>query len=107
MADIKAILWDIDDTLLNFAAAEKAAIRACFARFDLGECADDMLARYSHINLGYWEKIERGEIDKRRALVARFEDFFGRGPACRLRRGVQRRVSGAPGRHRCVQPRGL
>ncbi len=76
MKDIRAILWDIDDTLLNFDAAEKAAIRACFAQFGLGECTDAMLLDYVRINKGYWARIERGEIDKKRALVARFEDFF-------------------------------
>ena len=76
MENIRAVLWDVDGTLLNFLAAEKAAIRECFRRFDLGECTDAMLARYSAINRGYWEKIERGEIGKPRALVARFEDFF-------------------------------
>ena len=76
MENIRAVLWDVDGTLLNFLAAEKAAIRECFRRFDLGECTDAMLARYSTINRGYWEKIERGEIGKPRALVARFEDFF-------------------------------
>ena len=73
---ISAVLWDIDGTLLNFPAAEEAAIHACFDRFNLGECTEDMLRRYSAINLGYWKKIERGEIDKGRALAARFEDFF-------------------------------
>ena len=37
---IRTILWDIDGTLLDFLAAERAAIRACFARFGLGECSD-------------------------------------------------------------------
>ena len=73
---ISAILWDIDGTLLNFPAAEEAAINACFGKFNLGECTKDMLRRYAAINLGYWKMIERGEIDKGRALVARFEDFF-------------------------------
>ena len=76
MEPITAVLWDIDGTLLNFLEAEKAAIRACFSRFGLGECTDAMLARYSAVNVGYWKRIERGEIDKRRALTARFEDFF-------------------------------
>ena len=73
---ISAILWDIDGTLLNFPAAEEAAINACFGKFNLGECTKDMLRRYAAINLGYWKMIERGEIDKGRALAARFEDFF-------------------------------
>ncbi|MBQ8955255.1 MAG: YjjG family noncanonical pyrimidine nucleotidase [Clostridia bacterium] len=73
---ISAVLWNIDGTLLNFPAAEEAAIHACFERFGLGECTKDMLRRYSAINLGYWKMIERSEIDKGRALAARFEDFF-------------------------------
>ena len=58
---IQVILWDIDGTLLDFGLAEKAAIRACFIRFGLGECPDDMLARYSSINQKYWNALERGE----------------------------------------------
>ena len=32
---IKVILWDIDATLLDFLAAEKAAIRTCFKKYNL------------------------------------------------------------------------
>ena len=74
MENIRAVLWDVDGTLLNFLAAEKAAIRECFRRFDLGECTDAMLARYSAINRGYWEKIERGEIG---CLFRQAEDLAG------------------------------
>lgn len=72
----KVILWDIDGTLLDFLAAEREAIRACFSRFSLGDCTDEMIARYSAINKSYWEKLERGEITKPRLLVERFETFF-------------------------------
>ena len=30
MAKIKAVLWDVDGTLLDFLAAERAAILTCF-----------------------------------------------------------------------------
>lgn len=70
------ILWDVDGTVLNFLASEKAAIRACFAEFGLGECSDGMISVYSKINIGYWEKLERGEHDKPYILTARFRDFF-------------------------------
>lgn len=73
---IKAILWDIDGTLLDFLAAEKAAIRKCFEIFGLGECTDEMIKRYSAINKKYWECLERGEITKPQVLVGRFEEFF-------------------------------
>ena len=47
---IQTILWDVDGTLLDFLAAEEAAIRKLFAEFGMGECTDEMLARYSKIN---------------------------------------------------------
>lgn len=73
---IKVILWDVDGTLLDFKAAEYAAIKKCFEIFDLGECTDEMIGRYSVINRGYWEKLECGEITKPEVLVNRFVDFF-------------------------------
>ena len=73
---IKVILWDVDGTLLDFVKAEYAAIRKCFEVFRLGECTDEMIARYSVINRGYWERLERGEVTKPEVLVGRFRDFF-------------------------------
>lgn len=73
---IKVILWDIDGTLLNFLKAEHAAIRKCFEIFNLGECTDEMIARYSLINKKHWERLERGEISKQEVLEGRFHEFF-------------------------------
>lgn len=73
---IRTILWDVDGTLLDFLAAEKAAIRRLFAEFGMGECTDEMLKRYSTINRSYWERLERNEITKPQVLVGRFEEFF-------------------------------
>ena len=73
---IKVLLWDIDATLLDFLAAENAAIKNGFEKFGLGVCTDEMIERYSVINRGYWEKLERGEMSKADILVNRFKDFF-------------------------------
>ena len=73
---IKVILWDIDATILDFLAAEEAAIRFCFEKHGLGECSDEMIARYSLINRRYWEMLERGEMSKADILVNRFKEFF-------------------------------
>ena len=73
---ISTILWDVDGTLLDFNAAEKAAVRSLFAEFGLGPCTDQMIARYSEINLRYWERLERKELSKPDILVFRFRDFF-------------------------------
>lgn len=73
---IKVILWDVDGTLLNFKEAEKAAIRSLFKEFSFGTCTDEDVETYSAINREFWKKIERGEVEKKRALVGRFEEFF-------------------------------
>lgn len=73
---IKAILWDVDGTLLDFIKAEYAAMKKCFEVFHLGECTDEMIARYSVINKGYWERLERGELTKPEVLIGRFQEFF-------------------------------
>lgn len=73
---INTILWDVDGTLLDFIAAEKAAIKTLFKEFNLGECSDEMIRRYSEINKSYWQRLERGEITKPEVLVGRFKEFF-------------------------------
>ena len=73
---IKILLWDIDGTVLDFLTAEREAIRSLFAEFGLGECTDEMIARYSAINKKYWQLLERGEMSKPEILVRRFADFF-------------------------------
>ncbi len=73
---IKTVLWDVDGTLLDFRAAERAAIMRCFELFGLGECTEEMVARYSAINASYWLRMELGEITKAQVLVGRFAEFF-------------------------------
>ncbi|MDD6190199.1 MAG: YjjG family noncanonical pyrimidine nucleotidase [Firmicutes bacterium] len=74
---IKTILWDVDGTLLDFKAAESAAIKSLFEEFSLGTCSENMLQRYSQINSSYWQRLEANEITKPQVLVGRFQQFFG------------------------------
>ena len=78
MTHFDLLLWDVDGTLLDFKAAEAAAIRSLFARYGLGPCPDDMLARYSAINQSYWRRLERGELTRPQILTGRFVEFFRR-----------------------------
>lgn len=73
---ITTILWDVDGTLLDFLAAEKAALQSLFEEFGMGECTDELIARYSKINQSYWERLERGKLTKPEVLVGRFREFF-------------------------------
>lgn len=75
---IKVILWDIDGTLLNFEKAEEAAIRHCFEAVGFGDCPDEWLRDYQHINHHYWKLLEEGKIERELLLIKRFEDFFGK-----------------------------
>lgn len=73
---IKVLLWDLDNTLLDFPTAEREAIQGSFAAFGLGPCPEDMVARYSLLNAGYWKRLEQGEITKEQLLPERFQVFF-------------------------------
>ena len=73
---IKAILWDIDGTVLDFLPSERYAIRKCFSIFGLGECTDEMMQEYSYINKKHWHRLETGSMTKEEMLVSRFEEFF-------------------------------
>lgn len=72
----KYLLWDIDGTVLDFLAAEKAAIKALFVKFGFGECSDENVRVYSEINVRYWQMLERNEMTKPEILVGRFKEFF-------------------------------
>lgn len=73
---IKAILWDIDGTVLDFIASQAKSMRARFDEFNIGKCTDEMLERYTQINNHYWEMLERQEITKQGVLISRFCTFF-------------------------------
>lgn len=71
------ILFDSDDTLLDFKASEKEAIYRAFQIAGL-PFDEDIRAVYSEINHGLWKALERGEVTTDRLLVLRFERLFER-----------------------------
>lgn len=73
---IRTILWDVDNTLLDFKAAERTALRTCFARFGLGDCSEEQIARYSALNTRWWKMLENGTVTKAQLLPGRFAEFF-------------------------------
>ena len=70
------ILWDVDGTLLDFDAAQRAALSALFSEFGFGECTDAMIDHYAAINDRFWQRLERGEIQKEQVLLGRFRELF-------------------------------
>lgn len=75
----KFLLFDLDNTLLNFPADEEMAFRKLYEkwRFDRSiPYSREMLERYAACNRRWWEKFERGECEKPELFVGRFMDFL-------------------------------
>ena len=73
MKDI--FLIDLDDTLLDFPKAEKRNFSESL--LSVGVKADDALyGRFHVINDALWRQLERGEIERERLKVRRFELLF-------------------------------
>ncbi len=71
----KFVLWDIDDTLVDFKASESVALHSCFGEFGV-DLTDEDIAVYSKINHDYWKLLEQGKVVKSEMLVQRFTDFI-------------------------------
>ena len=69
------LLLDMDDTILDFKKAEEVALKKTLRSFSL-EPTEEACARYSAINQGYWEMLERKEITREKLKVQRFGDLF-------------------------------
>ena len=69
------LLFDIDDNLLDFKAAEHYAISTLMTELAV-EASDANIQIYSQINQGYWEEFEKGLLAKETLIAKRFETFF-------------------------------
>lgn len=72
---LKTVFLDLDDTILDFARAEAAALRRALT--EAGAPADDaVLARYHAINAAQWELLEEGTLTREQVLLGRFDILF-------------------------------
>lgn len=72
---IKNVLFDLDDTLLDFHRAEAEAIRYTLKEFGI-DPTDENVALYSKINRSCWAKLETGEFTREEVLHRRFDMLF-------------------------------
>ena len=73
----KVLLFDLDETLMDFLKTEAAAISKSFLAFGL-EPTSALISTYSEINRQEWERLERGETTRDELLVHRFRRLFRR-----------------------------
>lgn len=69
------LLFDIDDTLLDFQASEAAALRQLFVEMEQPLTAADA-AYYHRVNAELWQRYERGDITRPALLIERFNRLF-------------------------------
>ena len=69
------VLLDLDDTILDFHQAEANAVSKTLAQLGI-EPEESIIRRYSQINAGRWELLERGLITREEVLTSRFEMLF-------------------------------
>ncbi|MBQ2793470.1 MAG: YjjG family noncanonical pyrimidine nucleotidase [Clostridia bacterium] len=69
------ILFDLDDTLLNFTENELVSILDTFSRFGVPSTRE-AVDKYLEINRVSWRRLERGEWTREEVLVGRFRELF-------------------------------
>ncbi len=69
------ILFDLDNTLIDFNDAEKNALRLNFLEFNI-EYKEEYNPLYHEINDKLWKMLERGEIEREKLKTERFDTLF-------------------------------
>ena len=75
MKKYQIVLWDVDQTLLNFKESENYAIRKAFEQFGI-PIENEVVKLYSQINDSYWKRFEKGEVSKQEVQLGRFRTLF-------------------------------
>ncbi|MDE5547760.1 MAG: HAD hydrolase-like protein [Clostridia bacterium] len=68
-------LLDLDETLLDFSKGERENLTTSLSHFSL-PADDSVIALFHKINDGLWKALERGEVERERLKVLRFEMLF-------------------------------
>ncbi|MBD8846150.1 YjjG family noncanonical pyrimidine nucleotidase [Priestia megaterium] len=71
MKTYRTLLFDIDNTLLDFNAAEEQALQLLFANHDI-PLTEESKKRYSLINQGLWTAFEENKISREQVVNTRF-----------------------------------
>lgn len=72
---IRNILFDLDDTLLNFHLAEKNALTKTLIHLGI-EPKEETLSRYSTLNLSQWKLLEQEKITREEVKTRRYQLLF-------------------------------
>ena len=75
MIKYTTIYLDLDNTIFDFLKSENRAVKTVLKAHNLP--SDEQTARlYSKINQSWWERFERGEIEKSEIYAGRFAELL-------------------------------
>ncbi|GEL15650.1 YjjG family noncanonical pyrimidine nucleotidase [Pediococcus cellicola] len=69
------LLFDVDDTLLDFKAAEKQALKGLFNEIQY-PLTDEIVSYFRVLNDKMWQRFELGQLDRRTLVNTRFTKLF-------------------------------
>lgn len=72
---IRTVLFDVDNTLLDFSKAEKNALTKTLRQLGI-EPGETILERYSELNLAQWKLLEQGKLSRGEVKVRRYRLLF-------------------------------
>ena len=75
MKNYQFLLFDLDDTLLDFAAAERMALPKLFEAHGYS-LTPEIVEVYHEINSGLWQALEQGKITREQLMETRFAKTF-------------------------------
>ena len=69
------ILFDLDNTIIDFDDTEKTALEKASKEFNVS-FSKKLLSRYHEINDNLWKQLEKGEVDRKNLIYLRFKKLF-------------------------------
>lgn len=75
MKNYQTLLFDVDDTLLDFGAAEDNALRLLFEEQKVSLTVE-IENYYKKMNKGMWQEFELGKLDRDELVNTRFSKLF-------------------------------
>jgi 2-haloacid dehalogenase len=75
MHSYKFLLFDVDDTLLDFGKTEKLALQRLFTEQNI-QLTSEIENYYKKMNKNMWHNFEKGEITRDELLFTRFSKLF-------------------------------
>lgn len=75
MARFNTLLFDADNTLFDFYACEREALRLAFEKYGI-DLTEEVSDTYQRINVGLWKKYEQGLMTRENVIYSRFRLLF-------------------------------